>query len=390
MTAKQRGTIEDRGPNKHLLKVYLGRTAEGKRQYSSKMFAGTISEARKELTKMVSALDTNTFVRPSKRTVKDYLTTWIESKTVHTAERQGNLSAKTKAEYTDRLVKNVFPFIGGLQLSQLSPEHIRILYGKLQTVRNQGPRMIQYTHSVLSQGLAVAVEDGLLVRNPCAAKSVHESMPTVRQTPPVVLTADEQSKVIEQEAVPMRRLLWRTLLLSGLRPQEALAVQWQDLRDGALHICRAIEQLETGKEVVKEYGKTDASHRVVHLDEDTLELMQVHKAQQAREILKAGEAYQRNGFIFATGHGTALYKSNVSRWWKAALIVAGISHRNLYSTRHSHISHLVDLGENPKAIAERVGHSDPAFTLRRYTHTLPETGKRLAGAAAGVLKRRVQ
>jgi hypothetical protein len=36
--------------------------------------------------------------------------------------------------------------------------------------------------------------------------------------------------------------------------------------------------------------------------------------------------------------------------------------------RHSHASLLIDLGANPLAVAQRMGHSDAAFTLRVYGH----------------------
>lgn len=41
-----------------------------------------------------------------------------------------------------------------------------------------------------------------------------------------------------------------------------------------------------------------------------------------------------------------------------------------YDLRHSHASLLIDLGGNPLAVAQRLGHSDPAMTLRVDGHLL--------------------
>jgi integrase len=47
-------------------------------------------------------------------------------------------------------------------------------------------------------------------------------------------------------------------------------------------------------------------------------------------------------------------------------------HRNA----HFYTSALLDAGESIKALAEYLGHSDPAFTLRVYTHLMPSSEKR--------------
>jgi integrase len=39
-----------------------------------------------------------------------------------------------------------------------------------------------------------------------------------------------------------------------------------------------------------------------------------------------------------------------------------------YDFRHSHASLLIDQGANVLAVAERMGHADPAITLRVYGH----------------------
>jgi integrase len=34
---------------------------------------------------------------------------------------------------------------------------------------------------------------------------------------------------------------------------------------------------------------------------------------------------------------------------------------------------LLDAGESIKVVSEYLGHSDPGFTLRTYTHVMPDT-----------------
>ncbi|SCD86215.1 hypothetical protein [Streptomyces evansiae] len=45
---------------------------------------------------------------------------------------------------------------------------------------------------------------------------------------------------------------------------------------------------------------------------------------------------------------------------------------------------LLDAGENIKALSTCLGHSDPGFTLRTYTHLLPSGEARARAAMDGL------
>jgi len=57
----------------------------------------------------------------------------------------------------------------------------------------------------------------------------------------------------------------------------------------------------------------------------------------------------------------------------------------MHALRHFYASVLLDAGESIKALAEYLGHSDPAFTLRTYTHLLPSSEQRTRQAVDSVL-----
>ena len=57
----------------------------------------------------------------------------------------------------------------------------------------------------------------------------------------------------------------------------------------------------------------------------------------------------------------------------------------MHALRHFYASALLDAGESIKALAEYLGHSDPAFTLRVYTHLLPSSAKRTRKAIDDLL-----
>jgi integrase len=68
-------------------------------------------------------------------------------------------------------------------------------------------------------------------------------------------------------------------------------------------------------------------------------------------------------------------------WWPA-LTAAGVPQdrqNGMHALRHFYASVLLDGGESIKALAAYLGHADPGFTLRTYTHLMPTGEERTPG-----------
>jgi integrase len=48
----------------------------------------------------------------------------------------------------------------------------------------------------------------------------------------------------------------------------------------------------------------------------------------------------------------------------------------MHALRHHYASVLLDAGESIKAVSEYLGHADPGFTLRTYTHLMSSSDDR--------------
>ena len=57
----------------------------------------------------------------------------------------------------------------------------------------------------------------------------------------------------------------------------------------------------------------------------------------------------------------------------------------MYDLRHTHATHLLAAGTNPKVVSERMGHASVAFTLDTYGHVLPGQQASAAAAVAGLV-----
>jgi integrase len=122
--------------------------------------------------------------------------------------------------------------------------------------------------------------------------------------------------------------------------------------------------------------------RTVSLDRDTVTVLREHRRQQAEERLAAGEAWaDTGGLVFVTRWGEPLYPYTVT-----ALMTKLINQHNkeigppaepfprarLHDLRHLHATTPLLPGVPVHVVAARLGHADPAVTLRVYPHVLRE------------------
>jgi integrase len=59
---------------------------------------------------------------------------------------------------------------------------------------------------------------------------------------------------------------------------------------------------------------------------------------------------------------------NLVRTFKRLARESGVTTIRLHDLRHTHASLLALRGVSPKVIADRLGHTNVAFTLQTYTH----------------------
>ena len=367
---RQRGTITRKGRNGvWLVRVYTGmKEVEGKttRQYVSKVIHGTYRQADQERTKMLGDLDTGMFIAPSKQTLGEYLENWL------TTSAALRVSVHTLGTYRGMLRLHVIPAIGQTQLDKVSPSQLQSLYAKLA----DRSRTMQYTHMVLKSALKQAVQFRLIAFNPAEGLSLPVK---VSQRDRTILTAAQVARIMGQVKTERHGALWALLLNTGLRPQEALALKWEDLQDGKLSIFRALVKMNSFH---WEIGptKTKTSRRVLSVPNVALAALAVHKARQAEKMLRAGASYVRNDLIFATREGMPVAPPNAYRAWLVMLKRLNIAPCILYTCRHTHASLLLAAGWPVKAVSERLGHASAKMTLDVYCHTLPETDGETAAA----------
>ncbi len=96
--------------------------------------------------------------------------------------------------------------------------------------------------------------------------------------------------------------------------------------------------------------------------------------------------------LFLTSReSAALNRNYINRSvWKPALRAAGMTSsrdQGMHGGRHFYASVQLEAGTSIRALAEYLGHADPGFTLRTYTHLMPESQDKAKRAVDAVFER---
>jgi hypothetical protein len=87
-------------------------------------------------------------------------------------------------------------------------------------------------------------------------------------------------------------------------------------------------------------------------------------------------AYNRSVFNMGDGKRALAAAGVIPPRERGARYLQAAPEDGMHALRHAYASVLLDAGESIKAFSEYLGHSDPGFTLRTYTHRLPSSETR--------------
>lgn len=147
-----------------------------------------------------------------------------------------------------------------------------------------------------------------------------------------------------------------TILLDcGLRPEECYRLEWQQVRDGALHVP---------------FGKTANARRSVPLT----------KRAEALLVMRRSAAASRWVFPAPTRSGH-IEQSALRKQHDKACTLAGLEKLPFYTFRHTCLTRW-SAHMDPYTLAYFAGHSDFG-TTRRYVHPNLEHGRAAMERAAG-------
>lgn len=125
--------------------------------------------------------------------------------------------------------------------------------------------------------------------------------------------------------------------------------------------------------------------RLVDLDERTALALRAWRQRQREERLAAGSQWVESSSVFTDEFGRPLHPHAVFGYFERAVRDSGLPPLNFHGLRHSHATVLLQAGVPVRVVAERLGHADPAMTLRVYQHAVPGMQRQEATRAAEIV-----
>jgi integrase len=356
-------------------KRYRARYFDNEGIEQSRLFAdGQLKVAKEWLAKQEAAVASGTYVDPKggKITVDEFAPRWIADLDIDELSRQ---------TMEMRFRKRVLPYFGKTPLGAVKPSAIRSWDSRL---RRDG-LSDRYRHTLfgnVSAMFTAAKDDGLIGAHPMEGKSV--KAPKVGQRK--VLPWPEQQVWDVRHALLDRYKVCVDLAAGlGLRQGECfgLAVEDVDHEAGEVRVTRQVKIVR--HQLVFAPPKYD-KERTVPLASPVGQAIREHLAEYPTQEVTL--PWERPGgrpttvrLIVLSAWGRPIRGNDFNReYWKPALKAAGVPfgryENGIHDLRHFFASVLLDSGESIKAVAEWLGHSDPSFTLKIYTHLMPNSVER--------------
>lgn len=275
---------------------------------------------------------------------------------------------KTVSDYRWALELHLLPFFGRYRLDAITRERVDAYKAAKLREGKLAPNAINKTLTRLAQVLEVAVEYGHVERNPAKGKrrrvkgtEPRRSWVEVEQVPALIDAAD-----------PYMRPLVATLLGSGLRIGEAVALDWRDVKLGV------------GTLIVRESKTAAGEGREVDLSVGLREELATWRARSPRTApadpvfvsrARSGQHSRQTPRNAQARLGTAVKAANRQLAEDGIELIGKVSPHSL---RRTYASLRAALRDDPVYIAEQLGHRDARFTFRVYQRAAKRR-ERLAG-----------
>ena len=365
---------------------YKARWTDADSRERSKMFPDRqLRQAREYLAEVENQLRTGEYVDPNAGRVlfRSYAQEWLKSR---------NYDGSTRNAVERRLRQMIYPYLGDRPIGAILPTHIRGWIGWMQGRKlASGTQSVAFVH--VSTIFNAAVDDKIVKRNPCKVKSVTPPRPEARKVVPWSVSKLCAIKL----ALPKRYKIVIPLGAGcGLRQGEVFGLSDVDIdrEEKVLHIVRQVRWVD-GVPVFAppKGGKT----RDVPMSPSVLRELDAYMEHfPPTEITLPwkepdGEP-EAVRLILVNAHGSVVIRNVFNQFtWDEAFKRAGIKkiprRDGMHALRHFYASVLLDAGESIKALSEWLGHADPAFTMRVYTHLMPASAERARKAIDRVFRR---
>lgn len=284
----------------------------------------------------------------------------------YTADMKTRIKENTWATKEHIIRTKLIPYFGKLKMSSITAQQIITWQNELMNYKDDhgkplSPVYLKTINNQLSALFNHAVKYYNLRENPCKKAG---SMGKKKNREMLFWTKEEYLKFAEAMMdKPLSYYAFEMLYWTGIREGELLALTPADFdfEKNTVSISKSYQRLN-GQDVITT-PKTEKSNRVIKMPQ--------FLADEMKDYLK---------MLYDVGVDERMFtitKSYLHREMDRGSKEAGVKRIRIHDIRHSHVSHLIDMGFSAIAIADRVGHESIDITYN-YAHLFPSKQTEMA------------
>lgn len=350
------GNIRQRPDGRWEARYSIGVDSRGK-QIRKSIYGSARGEVSKELTKVLNSINTNTYIDPSKITIKEWIETWLID------YKENAVSKKTYDSYKQVLDLYIIPHLEFMYLKDIRPENVQSTFNKMKGLSD---RTIKYTKTVFNMCMKRAKINKLIIDNPCE----YVELPKGKAKKEIIIfTEEEQVKFLNAIDGHQYQVAFLMLISAGLRVGELLALTWDviDFEKSIINVNKTLSRVE-GE--IFNPTKNESSKRTIPVLETIMDFIKSHKVQQNIIKLQAGKDYNPYNLVFTNAYGYPVSFSSFSKSLKRLLDDNGLPELSPHKLRHTFATRGLESGMDMKELQVLLGHSTMKLTSDTYTHVL--------------------
>ena len=300
---------------------------------------------------------------------------------------QAGLSPSTIYSYSGYR-KQIAPYIGHIQLKQLTPAAINKAYSDMLAAGVSKATVYQY-HLFIHSMLAMAFKENLIPRNYASA-----AMPPKRDQKEVQALSEDEinaffTALYADSKHYMYQVLFSVMLTTGCRIGEICALTWDniDFDTNRIHICRHYVCCKNGSRII-DGCKTNAGERWLTMDKGIMDMLREYRVFYLKKAESFGSKwdYEANAVFYAEKrYGGFINPDTVRAFLQRFTRQHGLPRIHPHMFRHTSVSLQLQAGISIADAAKRAGHARPDVTLRIYSHALKKNDLHCCEAVTKVM-----
>lgn len=315
------------------------------------------------------------YCRSKEIRVNEWFRTWIDEYKILRCKSQ------TIRLYQNTYERYIQETIGRRKVTDIK---LAVLQKIINSLHEKGysRAVITSVQTIIKGMFLQALRDGIVISDP-AKNLVLPKFQRTAKGQRRVMTREETDTFLQYAEKSAYYDYYRLALCTGLRINEAFALQWDDIDwERKMIGIKGTLVYETGKGVRKDSTKTDAGFREIPMIDASEKLLKkLRKKHAEMRILLGPEWKEREGLedlVLFNAFGSSLCDTNVRK--DINRIVERINqdgipfaHITPHTFRHTFATRGLEAGIPLKVMQTILGHSSLAMTADLYSHVLPDT-----------------